>query len=128
MRGSKRYKTLRRWKLNYSVKCISRHALCYRWIFATTVWYGQFRRFRLKNFTRDRIIGKLEECRRLKSVTEEFEIVHTIILRVWRAFQCMETGSSTSNNDKNLLNCSIGKKKTLMEDNWRYWKTHETDL
>lgn len=43
-------------------------------------------------FTRDRIIGKLEECRSVTSVTEEFGIAHCIVSRARKTFQT--TGTS----------------------------------
>ncbi|GFS57525.1 transposable element Tcb1 transposase [Trichonephila clavipes] len=41
----------------------------------------------LDAFTRDRIIGKLEEGRSVTSVASEFGIAHSIISRLWRQFQ-----------------------------------------
>ncbi|GFV71499.1 transposable element Tcb1 transposase [Trichonephila clavipes] len=41
----------------------------------------------LDAFTRDRIIGKLEEGRSVTSVAAEFGIAHSIVSRLWRQFQ-----------------------------------------
>ncbi|GFV94328.1 HTH_Tnp_Tc3_2 domain-containing protein [Trichonephila clavipes] len=52
----------------------------------------------LDAFTRDRIIGKLEEGRSVKSVAAEFGIAHSIVSRIWRQFQTTGTairGSSS---------------------------------
>ncbi|GFV95890.1 transposable element Tcb1 transposase [Trichonephila clavipes] len=45
----------------------------------------------LDAFSRDRIIGKLEEGRSVTSVAAEFGIAHSIVSRLWRQFQT--TGS-----------------------------------
>ncbi|GFU87490.1 transposable element Tcb1 transposase [Trichonephila clavipes] len=41
----------------------------------------------LDAFTRDRILGKLEEGRSVTSVAAEFRIAHSIVSRLWRQFQ-----------------------------------------
>ncbi|GFW88287.1 transposable element Tcb1 transposase [Trichonephila clavipes] len=45
----------------------------------------------LDAFTRDRIIGKLEEGRSVTSVAAEFGIAHSIVSRLWRQFQTTGT-------------------------------------
>ncbi|GFV56341.1 transposable element Tcb2 transposase [Trichonephila clavipes] len=45
------------------------------------------RRNHLDDFTRGRMIGKLEEGRTVTSVAEEFEINKSVILQAWKAFQ-----------------------------------------
>ncbi|GFX28388.1 transposable element Tc3 transposase [Trichonephila clavipes] len=45
----------------------------------------------LDAFTRDRIIGRLEEGRSVTSVTAEFGINHSIVSRLWRQFQTTGT-------------------------------------
>ncbi|GFW11227.1 transposable element Tcb2 transposase [Trichonephila clavipes] len=45
----------------------------------------------LEAFTRGRIIGKLEEGRRVTSVAAEFGIAHSIVSRLWRQFQTTGT-------------------------------------
>ncbi|GFT56420.1 transposable element Tcb2 transposase [Trichonephila clavipes] len=45
----------------------------------------------LDAFTRDRIIGKLEEGRSVTSVAAEFGIAHIIVSRLWRQFQTTGT-------------------------------------
>ncbi|GFX72267.1 transposable element Tc1 transposase [Trichonephila clavipes] len=45
----------------------------------------------LDAFTRGRIIGKLEEGRRVTSVAAEFGIAHNIVSRLWRQFQTTGT-------------------------------------
>ncbi|GFU66098.1 transposable element Tcb2 transposase [Trichonephila clavipes] len=45
----------------------------------------------LDAFTRDRIIGKLEEGRSVTSVAAEFGIARSIVSRLWRQFQTTGT-------------------------------------
>ncbi|GFT46686.1 transposable element Tc1 transposase [Trichonephila clavipes] len=45
----------------------------------------------LDAFTRDQIIGKLEEGRNVTSVAAEFGIAHSIVSRLWRQFQTTGT-------------------------------------
>ncbi|GFU92884.1 transposable element Tcb2 transposase [Trichonephila clavipes] len=45
----------------------------------------------LDDFTRSRIIGKLEEGRSVTSVAAEFGIAHSIVSRLWRQFQTTGT-------------------------------------
>ncbi|GFX54414.1 transposable element Tcb1 transposase [Trichonephila clavipes] len=45
----------------------------------------------LDDFTRGRIIGKLEEGRSVTSVAAEFGIVHSIVSRLWRQFETTGT-------------------------------------
>ncbi|GFY17371.1 transposable element Tcb2 transposase [Trichonephila clavipes] len=45
----------------------------------------------LDDFTRGRIIGKLEEGRSVTSVAAEFGIAHSIVSRLWRQFQTTGT-------------------------------------
>ncbi|GFV17957.1 transposable element Tc3 transposase [Trichonephila clavipes] len=45
----------------------------------------------LDAFTRDRIIGKLEEGRSVTIVAAEFGIAHSIVSRLWRQFQTTGT-------------------------------------
>ncbi|GFU26638.1 transposable element Tcb2 transposase [Trichonephila clavipes] len=45
----------------------------------------------LDDFTRGRIIGKMEEGRSMTSVAAEFGIAHSIISRLWRQFQITGT-------------------------------------
>ncbi|GFW82342.1 transposable element Tcb1 transposase [Trichonephila clavipes] len=45
----------------------------------------------LDDFTRGRIIGKLEEGRSVTSVAAEFGIAHSIVSRLWRQFQTTRT-------------------------------------
>ncbi|GFU80108.1 transposable element Tc1 transposase [Trichonephila clavipes] len=47
----------------------------------------------LDDFTRGRIIGKMEEGRSVTSVVAEFGIAHSIVSRLWRQFQT--TGTAT---------------------------------
>ena len=49
------------------------------------------RRQHLDDFTRGRIIGKLEEGRSVTSVAQEFGIAHSIVSRAWRAFRTTGT-------------------------------------
>ena len=45
------------------------------------------KRNHLDDFTRGRMIGKLEEGRTLRSIVEEFGISKSHVLRAWKAFQ-----------------------------------------
>ncbi|GFW14570.1 transposable element Tcb2 transposase [Trichonephila clavipes] len=49
------------------------------------------RRNHLDDFTRERMIGKLEEGRTVTSVAAEFEINKSVISRSWKAFQTTST-------------------------------------
>lgn len=51
----------------------------------------QPRRRHLDDLTRGRIIGKIEEGRSVTSVAAEFGIAHSIVSRIWRAFQTTGT-------------------------------------
>ncbi|GFY35174.1 transposable element Tc1 transposase [Trichonephila clavipes] len=52
---------------------------------------NQYVRQHLDDFTRGRIIGKLEEGRSVTSVAAEFGIAHSIVSRLWRQFQTTAT-------------------------------------
>ncbi|GFT96143.1 transposable element Tcb2 transposase [Trichonephila clavipes] len=45
------------------------------------------RRNHLDDFTRGRMIGKLEEARTVTGVAAEFGINKSVVLRAWKAFQ-----------------------------------------
>ncbi|GFT52887.1 transposable element Tcb2 transposase [Trichonephila clavipes] len=49
------------------------------------------RRNHLDNFTRRRMIGKLEEGRTVTSVAAEFGINKSVVSRAWKAFQTTGT-------------------------------------
>ncbi|GFX43317.1 uncharacterized protein TNCV_2390251 [Trichonephila clavipes] len=49
------------------------------------------RRNHLDDFTRGRMIGKLEEGRTVTSVASEFGINKSVVSRVWKAFQTTGT-------------------------------------
>ncbi|GFT25587.1 uncharacterized protein TNCV_1965131 [Trichonephila clavipes] len=49
------------------------------------------RRNHLDDFTRGRIIGKLDEGRTVTSVAAEFGINKSVVSRVWKAFQTTGT-------------------------------------
>ncbi|GFW28178.1 uncharacterized protein TNCV_4499081 [Trichonephila clavipes] len=49
------------------------------------------RRNHLDDFTRGRMIGKLEEGRTINSVAAEFEINKSVVSRAWKAFQTTGT-------------------------------------
>ncbi|GFX48163.1 transposable element Tcb2 transposase [Trichonephila clavipes] len=53
------------------------------------------RRNHLDNFTRGRMIGKLEEGRTVTSVAAEFGINKSVVSRAWKAFQT--TGTAVRN-------------------------------
>ncbi|GFT72770.1 HTH_Tnp_Tc3_2 domain-containing protein, partial [Trichonephila clavipes] len=54
----------------------------------------------LDAFTRGRIIGKLEEGRRVTSVAAEFGIAHSIVSRLWRQFQTTGTAIREFSSDR----------------------------
>ncbi|GFT54433.1 transposable element Tcb2 transposase [Trichonephila clavipes] len=49
------------------------------------------RRNHLDDFTRGRMIGKLEEGRTVTSVAAEFGINKSVVSRAWKAFQTTDT-------------------------------------
>ncbi|GFU33785.1 transposable element Tcb2 transposase [Trichonephila clavipes] len=49
------------------------------------------RRNHLDDFTRGRIIGKLEERRTVTSVAAEFGIIKSVVSRAWKAFRTTGT-------------------------------------
>ncbi|GFT55888.1 HTH_Tnp_Tc3_2 domain-containing protein [Trichonephila clavipes] len=44
-------------------------------------------RHHIDDFMRGRIIGKIEEGRKITDVTREFDIVHSVVSRLWKSFK-----------------------------------------
>ncbi|XP_071040605.1 uncharacterized protein [Parasteatoda tepidariorum] len=44
-------------------------------------------RYHLNDFKRGRIIGKIEEGRKITDVAREFDISHSVVLRLWKSFK-----------------------------------------
>ncbi|GFX56489.1 HTH_Tnp_Tc3_2 domain-containing protein [Trichonephila clavipes] len=44
-------------------------------------------RHHIDDFMRDRIIGKIEEGRKIKDVAREFDIAHSVVSRLWKSFK-----------------------------------------
>ncbi|GFY31021.1 transposable element Tcb1 transposase [Trichonephila clavipes] len=47
-------------------------------------------RHHIDDFIRGRIIGKIEEGRKITDVAREFDIVHSVVLRLWKSFKTTE--------------------------------------
>ncbi|GFU47861.1 hypothetical protein TNCV_4966751 [Trichonephila clavipes] len=43
-------------------------------------------RHHIDDFMRGRIIGKIEEGRKITDVAREFDIAHSVVLRLWKSF------------------------------------------
>ncbi|GFW83268.1 transposable element Tcb1 transposase [Trichonephila clavipes] len=44
-------------------------------------------RHHIDDFMRGRIIGKIEEGRKIKKVAREFDIAHSVVSRLWKSFK-----------------------------------------
>ncbi|GFV36600.1 uncharacterized protein TNCV_2261191 [Trichonephila clavipes] len=44
-------------------------------------------RHHIDDFMRDRIIGKIEEGRKITDVAREFDIAHSVVSRLWKSFK-----------------------------------------
>ncbi|GFS71148.1 hypothetical protein TNCV_5049421 [Trichonephila clavipes] len=44
-------------------------------------------RHNIDDFMRGRIIGKIEEGRKITDVAREFDIAHSVVLRLWKSFK-----------------------------------------
>ncbi|GFU57198.1 transposable element Tc1 transposase [Trichonephila clavipes] len=80
----------------------------------------------LDAFTRGRIIGKLEKGRSVTSVVAEFEIVHSIVSRIWKQFQTTGTairgfssgrprGTTPEDHRYNILQARSYRRQTAEE-------------
>ncbi|GFU95326.1 uncharacterized protein TNCV_4309251 [Trichonephila clavipes] len=69
------------------------------------------RRNHLDDFTRGRMIGKLEEGRTVTSVAAEFGINKSVVSRAWKAFQITVTA---------VRKAGGGRPKTTTAGNDRY--------
>ncbi|GFW00822.1 hypothetical protein TNCV_1760621 [Trichonephila clavipes] len=47
-------------------------------------------RHHIDNFMRGRIIGKIEEGRKITDVSREFDIAHSVVSRLWKSFKTLE--------------------------------------
>ncbi|GFT35296.1 uncharacterized protein TNCV_1096441 [Trichonephila clavipes] len=50
-------------------------------------------RHHIDDFMRGRIIGKIEEGRKIKDVAREFDIAHSVVSRLWKSFKTTGTCS-----------------------------------
>ena len=49
--------------------------------------FGMSSRHHLDDFMRGRIIGKIEEGRKITDVAREFDIAHSVVSRLWKSFK-----------------------------------------
>ncbi|GFX22081.1 transposable element Tc1 transposase [Trichonephila clavipes] len=49
--------------------------------------FGMSSRHPIDDFMRGRIIGKIEEGRKITDVTREFDIAHSVVSRLWKSFK-----------------------------------------
>lgn len=61
-------------------------------------------RCNLDDFTRGRIIGKIEEGRNITDVAREFKIAHSVVSRLWKSFN--ETGKCTKQHGGGRARCT----------------------
>ncbi|GFW03243.1 hypothetical protein TNCV_463571 [Trichonephila clavipes] len=47
-------------------------------------------RHHIDDFMRGRIIGKIEEGRKITDVAREFDIAHSVVSRLWKSFKILE--------------------------------------
>ncbi|GFT89741.1 transposable element Tc1 transposase [Trichonephila clavipes] len=47
-----------------------------------------YSRHHIDDFMRGRIIGKIEEGRKITDVAREFDIAHSVVSRLWKSFKC----------------------------------------
>ncbi|GFX14577.1 hypothetical protein TNCV_1986901 [Trichonephila clavipes] len=50
-------------------------------------------RHHIDDFMRGRIIGKIEEGRKITDVAREFDIAHSVVSRLWKSFKTTGMGS-----------------------------------
>ncbi|GFW33898.1 transposable element Tcb1 transposase [Trichonephila clavipes] len=58
-------------------------------------------RHHINDFKRGRIIGKIEERRKITDVAREFDIAHSVVLRLWKSFKT--TGMCSRRHGEVLL-------------------------
>ncbi|GFT51706.1 transposable element Tcb1 transposase [Trichonephila clavipes] len=49
--------------------------------------FGMSSRHHIDDFMRGRIIGKIEERRKITNVVREFDIAHSVVSRLWKSFK-----------------------------------------
>ncbi|GFX10262.1 uncharacterized protein TNCV_1866591 [Trichonephila clavipes] len=49
--------------------------------------FGRTSRHHIDDFMRGRIIGKIEEGRKITDVAREFDIAHSVVSRLWKSFK-----------------------------------------
>ncbi|GFW44192.1 hypothetical protein TNCV_3855531 [Trichonephila clavipes] len=49
--------------------------------------FGMSSRHHIDDFMRGRIIGKIEEGRKITDVAREFDIAHSVVSRLWKSFK-----------------------------------------
>ncbi|GFT77804.1 transposable element Tcb1 transposase [Trichonephila clavipes] len=57
-------------------------------------------RHHIDDFMRGRIIGKIEEGRKIKDVSREFDIAHSVVSRLWKSFKTTEMCSRRRGGDR----------------------------
>ncbi|GFS70759.1 HTH_Tnp_Tc3_2 domain-containing protein [Trichonephila clavipes] len=59
-----------------------------------------FSRHHIDDFMRCRIIGKIEEGRKITDVAREFDIAHSVVSRLWKSFKTTEMCSRRHGGDR----------------------------
>ncbi|GFU46948.1 hypothetical protein TNCV_4269231 [Trichonephila clavipes] len=77
-------------------------------------------RHHIDDFIRGRIIGKIEECRKITDVAREFDIAHTVVSRLWKSFKttgmCSRRHGERSYESRFSLSSDFGQRHELI---WR---------
>ncbi|GFX95221.1 transposable element Tcb1 transposase [Trichonephila clavipes] len=68
-------------------------------------------RHHIDNFMRGRIIGKIEEGRKITDVARKFDIAHNVVLRLWKSFKT--TGMCSRRHGEGSV-----RSTTLVEDRY----------
>ncbi|GFX34427.1 uncharacterized protein TNCV_3656651 [Trichonephila clavipes] len=59
----------------------------------------------IDDFMRDRIIGKIEEGRKVTDVAREFDIAHSVVSRLWKSFKT--TGMCSRRHGGGRVGCTM---------------------
>ncbi|GFU26950.1 transposable element Tcb1 transposase [Trichonephila clavipes] len=68
-------------------------------------------RHHIDDFMRGRIIGKIEEGRKITDVARELDIAHSVVSRLWKSFQ--STGMCSRRNGKVVLEFFAASEKQI---------------
>ena len=81
--------------------------------------FGMFSQHHLDDFTRSRIIGKIEEGQKVTDVAREFDIAHSVVTRLWKSFKITgmrsrrrgggRVRSTTPAEDRHIQRCRLRK-------------------